>query len=100
MKKGFKQYIALTLALGLLIPSVSFGAPKIEYGKFIVGGKTQKIALANVSVDSSPLTVSSGEVPPLVIDSRTLVPVKLVTEKLGAQISWNANRRGDYKKIR
>ena len=90
MKKGFKQYIALTLALGLLIPSVSFGAPKIEYGKFIVGGKTQKIALANVSVDSSPLTVSSGEVPPLVIDSRTLVPVKLVTEKLGAQISWNA----------
>ena len=90
MKKGFKQYIALTLALGLLIPSVSFGAPKIEYGKFIVGGKTQKIALANVSVDSAPLTVSSGEVPPLVIDSRTLVPVKLVTEKLGAQISWNA----------
>ena len=90
MKKGFKQYIALTLALGLLIPSVSFGAPKIEYGKFIVGGKTQKIALANVSVDSAPLTVSSGEVPPLVVDSRTLVPVKLVTEKLGAQISWNA----------
>ena len=90
MKKIIKKYIALSLAIGIMIPTISFGAPKIEYGKFIVDNKSQKIALANVSVDSEPLTVANGEVPPLVIDSRTLVPVKLMTEKLGAEISWNS----------
>lgn len=90
MKKNINKYIALTLALGLMLPTISWGAPKIEYGKFIVGSKTQKIAIANVSVDSLPLIVASGEVPALVIDSRTLVPVKLMSEKLGAEISWNS----------
>lgn len=43
-----------------------------------------------ILIDGEPLTM---DVAPIIVDGRTLVPVRAILEKLGADIHWNPNTR-------
>lgn len=88
MKKLTKM-AAAGLMIGIMSLNFAYAAPKIEYGSFELAGRAQRIALANVSIDGSKITAKAGEVPPLVMNQRTLVPVGLVAQSLGANVEWN-----------
>lgn len=87
--KRISKYIGTVLLSALMMTNVSYAAAPIKYDSFRLDGKVQRIALANVNIDSYGVTAPKGDVPPLVINSRTLVPAKLVSEKLGASVAWN-----------
>ncbi len=42
----------------------------------------------NLNIDGVPLAT---DVPPVIVDGRTLVPVRAIFEKLGASVNWDAN---------
>lgn len=87
--KKISKYIGTALLSALIMTNISYAAAPIKYDSFKLDGKVQKIALANVNIDSYGVTAPKGDVPPLVINSRTLVPAKLVSEKLGASVAWD-----------
>ena len=47
---------------------------------------TSAFAAINITVDNKPLTT---DVAPVIIDGRTLVPVRSIFEELGADVLWN-----------
>ena len=47
---------------------------------------TSAFAAINITVDNKPLTT---DVSPVIIDGRTLVPVRSIFEELGADVIWN-----------
>lgn len=55
------------------------------------------IALAGdyiqIKIDGKFIEIDKGEPKPYIKDSRTLVPVRLISEKLGAEIVWNEKDR-------
>ena len=87
--KKLTKILAAGLMVGIMSFNFAYAAPKIEYGSFQLAGRAQRIALANVSIDGNKITAKAGEVPPLVMNQRTLVPVGLVAQSLGANVSWN-----------
>lgn len=42
-------------------------------------------------VDGGLLIIENGYVPPIIINDRTLVPVRFVSETLGADVDWNSD---------
>lgn len=42
----------------------------------------------NINIDGIPLATDA---PPVIVDGRTLVPVRAIFEKLGASVNWDAN---------
>lgn len=42
----------------------------------------------NINIDGVPLATDA---PPVIVDGRTLVPVRAIFEKLGASVNWDAN---------
>lgn len=58
---------------------------------------TKGDTIVTLVVNSPTATVNGKEivldVPPVIIDGRTLVPVRFVSESLGAEVEWDGNRR-------
>lgn len=93
-KHRVKNFATILLAGTLMAaPSLGLAAPKIQYGTFTVEGKQVKLSLADIRMDSVKLTAGKGEVPPLIINSRTLVSVRMVSEKLDAQVAWDGKKQ-------
>ena len=47
-----------------------------------------------ITIDATKLT--PGDMPPVVLNDRTLVPVRAITEAMGAQVSWNDELKEAY----
>lgn len=65
------------LVVFLLLPGMSGGADNGTYAGFPV---------ARLLLNGSPATPDS---PPVIIDGRTYVPLRFVSESLGASVAWN-----------
>ena len=72
MKKGLGLLIALLIGLSML------GSPVGAAGDYI----TVKVIGELVEFDDQP---------PIIIDGRTLVPIRAVCEKIGATVAWDAS---------
>ncbi|HBR01699.1 MAG TPA: molybdate ABC transporter substrate-binding protein, partial [Ruminiclostridium sp.] len=74
IKKNFLMVLMTLLLLGMSIGSVSAASN------------------VNVAIDGSPLSIEAANGAPY-IDSanRTMVPIRVVSENLGAQVSWDAS---------
>ncbi|HOO96664.1 MAG TPA: stalk domain-containing protein [Caldisericia bacterium] len=51
---------------------------------------TLKIGLSQAIVDDEEVLLDA---PPRIVDGRTLVPIRIIAESLGAQVSWNATEK-------
>jgi len=76
MKKLLRSGVVLLLALALVLPMAAGTFAADAPIKLIVNG-----------VEISP------DVPPQTINGRTMVPVRWVSEALGAQVDWNAEKQ-------
>lgn len=83
--------VSLVLSSGTLglSPLMAEATPKIEYGMYTVAGKQIQLPHADIRIDSAKLTAGKGEVPPIILNSRTVVSVRMISEKLGASVEWN-----------
>lgn len=89
MKALFTRMFCLLTVLCLLLPA-ALAAPNgdldMEFYSQTTGRyEATRASVVNLVLDGTPLT---SDVPAVVWQSRTMVPVRLIGEKMGASISW------------
>lgn len=73
--------IAGLVVFGLLLPTTAFNN---------IGAEAVYAADITIVVDGNTIT---SDVPPTIVEGRTLVPVRAVSESLNAQVAWNESLR-------
>lgn len=83
-----KKILMTAVLVGVMSGGFSYAKLPIEYDNFVINGKTVKLALADLTINGTSINKSTSGVSPVVINSRTLVPVRALSEKLGYKVSW------------
>jgi len=90
MKRWISFLIILIILLGTSFNT--FAAKKSEMESINItdgsSGKEYNVKVVNVIMGGSDVI---SDVPAILFDSRTLVPVRFISENLGAEVSWNQN---------
>lgn len=81
--------ILLIMIMFFLLIPVSYAEEEPELVDVTVDGKVIKVKKINVLINGEPI---QSDVPPILYDSRTLVPVRFVANYLNADISWNQEK--------
>lgn len=77
---------AFFLMIFSMVFNVSFAAEKIVEKSFTLDGKKVNLPITQIKLDNVDL---ESDVPPVIVNNRTLVPIRLVSENLGAKIQWD-----------
>ena len=95
MKKRWKQWLfALVFCLLMQWPMQAFGA-MVDMQLFYDGAMHHYQAEeVHITVNGEALT--GLDMPPVIVNDRTLVPVRAIFEKLGAEVVWNATSQEVY----
>ena len=88
MKINKKSILMTAVLVGVIGGGFSYAKLPIEYDNFTIKGKTVKLALADLTIDGAAINKKTAGVSPVVINSRTMVPVRALTEKMGYKVSW------------
>lgn len=90
MKKIKILVIVSMLLMALLVPTSAFATEVPNgYGSFTTNGITTTSPIVNVTVDG--FAKSFPDTSAHIRDNRTLVPVRFISEELGAMVTWNEN---------
>lgn len=90
MKKTLKTIIFLILILFIISPRNIFAYKEPVFKKFTIDFKKVTLPVADVVVDGKAITEKNAGVDPVIIESRTLVPVRFMSENLGYKVLWEA----------
>ena len=88
MKINKKSIFMTAVLVGVIGGGFSYAKLPIEYDNFTIKGKTVKLALADLTIDGAAINKKTAGVSPVVINSRTMVPVRALSEKMGYKVSW------------
>lgn len=84
-----KKIVAIATCFFVAITCyTSYAKLPIDYDYFTINGKRQKIAVADILIDNVPMKKTSTGAVPITMNSRTLVPVRALSEKLGYKVTW------------
>ena len=83
-----KRFIVLTSIFLLSISYVSYAAPIVNY-KLAYDGKIHNYSAEEVYIKLNGNDINVGDMPPIVLNDRTLVPARAVFEAMGAEVLWN-----------
>ncbi|MCT4509396.1 MAG: N-acetylmuramoyl-L-alanine amidase family protein [Tepidibacter sp.] len=89
--KRLSSVFTLFLIMFFLLGNLGYANDNLPKGKFVLDGKNVELYTTRIKLDEKYL---EGDVPPIILNDRTLVPVRLVSENLGAKVSWDAK---EYK---
>lgn len=96
MKFIFKKFmIALTTALCVVGGSTAIYGKTIDMNLFY-DGANHAYKAEEVTINVNGEKVTGMDVPPVIINSRTLVPARAIFEKMGAEVTWNADTQEVY----
>lgn len=82
IKKFRNRAITCSVLLSMIFSNISFGSMKLTYD-----GVEHEYTADPITLIINEKIIES-DVPPIIIDSRTLVPARAVFEELGATVSW------------
>lgn len=92
MKKLLSFILVITMLMSMTI--TSFGAKKFESETLqIIDGSTNQeyeVMVVNLIMGGKDII---SDVPGMLFDSRTLVPIRFISENLGAEVLWNQERK-------
>ena len=90
--KFLKKFAAITLAFTMLMPTVASAAPIVNY-TLVYDGASHAYSAEEVYISVNGKDVDSGDMPPVVLNNRTLVPARAVSEALNCDVQWNGDTR-------
>lgn len=95
MARRIKYISGILIALSVtLFPAAAFGANTTM--KITYDGKTYNYSAEEVSITINGTKITDYNMPPIILDSRTLVPARAVFEAMGAEVAWNADTKEVY----
>ena len=86
MKKIFNSFILLII---VLFTTVNIYANSMMKLKLTYDGKTYDYMAEEIHIFIDNTPIVDLKMPPVIIDGRTLVPLREVFEKMGAEVIWN-----------
>ncbi|WP_352400039.1 N-acetylmuramoyl-L-alanine amidase family protein [Anaerotignum sp.] len=87
MKSRRKRLLLTTLAVGMLMSSVAY-AKTISMNLFY-NGKNHAYNAKEVKIKIDGKELEPTDMPPVIIDGRTMLPMRLITQELGCEVLWN-----------
>lgn len=90
-----KIMIALTTAFCVVGGSSAIYGKTIDMNLFY-DGANHSYKAEEVTINVNGEKITGMDVPPVIINSRTLVPARAIFEKMGAEVTWNADTQEVY----
>jgi len=85
VKKNVLWFISVIVTYMLCFTGMAFAVGE-KTEKFIIDEKLQNVYVVDMSIDGK---VVKPDVPPIVLNDRTLLPVRAVAEGIGCNVTWN-----------
>ncbi len=90
----WKRLVLATLALGVLTSEAAY-AKTVSMNLFY-NGKNHAYSAEEVTIKVDGEVLQPGDMPAVIIEGRTLLPMRLIAQKLGCEVVWNADSRQVY----
>ncbi len=86
-----KQIIAIVIVLVIMVGFIpqSYADYEPDHINVLIDGKQVKVKEINAVINGQPI---NSDVPPILYNERTLVPVRFVAEHLNAEIGWDQEK--------
>lgn len=89
-----KLHIILLIVFILNINlTFSMASSDIKYNYFIMDQKTVLLPTVDVEYNGEKITYMNAGVDPVIIDNRTLVPVRFLSEKMNYKVNWDGKNQ-------
>lgn len=85
MKKNILCFMATIITCMLCFTGMAFAVGE-KTEKFIIDEKLQNAYVVDLSIDGKAV---NADVPPIILNDRTLLPVRAVSEGIGCNVTWN-----------
>lgn len=85
MKKNVLWFISIIVTYMLCFTGMAFAVGE-KTEKFIIDEKFQNAYVVDLSIDGKAV---NADVPPIILNDRTLLPVRAVSEGIGCNVTWN-----------
>lgn len=96
-KNCFFKYISFILILSsLILIFISSALGATVNMKITYDGKTYNYSAEEVKMTVDGAAVTDFDMPPIILNSRTLVPIRAVSEAMNSDVSWNADTKEVY----
>ena len=92
-----KRFFAITAICSLLFSNVSTYAAELDMNLYY-DGKTHHYKAEEVNIIINGEEMNETDMPPVILEDRTLVPARAVFETMGAEVAWNAQTKEVYVK--
>ena len=92
-----KRFFAITAICSLLFSNVSAYAAELDMNLYY-DGKTHHYKAEEVNIIINGEEMNETDMPPVILEDRTLVPARAVFETMGAEVAWNAQTKEVYVK--
>ena len=90
MKRRSTLFVTILFLLLLLCMSVSAADLTLQVQNADGQYETRSVRTVSIVLDGQTL---ESDIPAFIVDNRTLVPVRIVSENLGAQVTWKQDTR-------
>ena len=80
------SFIFVLLAAIVMSFGVSYAQEDVEMKTFIIDEQEKRVPVVNVELEGEEV---KSDVPPIILNDRTLLPVRAVAESMGCNVSWN-----------
>lgn len=87
MKFRGKRLLLTTLAIGMMMTSVAY-AKTIKMNLFY-NGKNHAYSASEVKIKIDGKDLEPKDMPPVIIDGRTMLPMRLIAQELGCDVLWS-----------
>lgn len=82
-----KLSFIFVLLTAIMMPfGISYAAENVEMKTFIIDEKEKRVPIVNVELEGEKVKT---DVPPIILNDRTLLPVRAVAESMGCNVRWN-----------
>ena len=92
----YKRFLAATTMFSILFSNSIFAA-NVNMNLYY-DGKMHHYQAAEVTIEINGETMKIEDMPPVILEDRTLVPARAVFETMGAEVAWNADTKEVYIK--
>ena len=96
MYSCIKRFIAAFIAASFVFASGSNIYAQTVSMKLFYDGKSHNYSAEEVKIQVDGEGITGLDVPPIIINDRTMVPARAVFEKLGCDIAWNEEMQEVY----